>query len=442
VGAAILVCIALQRVIQQPLWGLLATASLAVAIGLMARPLVYLTSLVPVTGVGWLIGPVARFAVGAFSRSARRAALTVAMLGVSVGGVIWLRVVAHSFEQSLGSALSEALRGDVVVTSSHIASGYVEAPVNDGLVNDLRAVDGVAHAVGERLTDWHYDNGPIGIDAFDGQYFTSGAFGRWRLIGAGSPDVMQAVGSGAAVLVSSNMALNVGVGVGSILTLDTPTGPVELPVAGVTINFVSPRGTVILARQLYSRMWRDHQVNRVFVRTVDGADVEDIRRQIRRRFGQMYGLRLLSGSELIDYFRSQVRRAFAPVDVLAVLIFVVILIGVTDNLGASVVERTREIGVIRAAGVRRRHLRRIVNYETLIVAVLGLCLAVSGGLALGLLWVKGTFPLLLGWAVDMYIPWGNALVLIAITTAVCLTAALLPAHHAAGMEPATTLRHE
>ena len=123
------------------------------------------------------------------------------------------------------------------------------------------------------------------------------------------------------------------------------------------------------------------------------------------------------------------------------MILVVVLFGIVDNLSASVVERTRELGPARR-GVRQGQLRRLVVGEALIVVVLGLCLAAAQGGSMALMWVRTTVPLLLGWIVDLHVPVGFVLVIALATAVSCVLAALLPAHRAARLEPAAALRWE
>src|SRR4029453_9416913 len=159
-------------------------------------------------------------------------------------------------------ALSGAVQGDWVVASSHAVHGYLEAPVDDRLVSAVRAVAGVGDAVGERLVDWRYADGPIAIDAFDARYFDSNAFGRWPLVGAAQRDVWTAVRDGTAVLVSSGLATTLGVAVGDAKELAAPRGRLPLQVAGTTVNFSSPRGTIVMSRDRYPNHLHDPQVPR------------------------------------------------------------------------------------------------------------------------------------------------------------------------------------
>lgn len=441
-AVAVAVAIVMQSITRLPVWGMVATVLIAVGTALAAQPLLQV-SLGLISSVSRLaVGPVARFTVALFAHNGGGAALTAAMLGVGLGSIVWLRTVAHSFELSLNDALSAALQGDLVVTSSRIASGYLEAPLQEHVRLELERVPGVAEAVSERLVDWHYGGGPVAIDAFDPAYFTGGRFGRWSLLGGEPLGIWEDVAAGQAVLVSSNFVLNLGKGVGSRIELETPSGPLELRIAGVTVNFSSPRGTIIMSREVYKRHWRDAQVNRVFVKAAAGSEPSSVRDAIGRQLGRTYSLRILTSTGLLEYFAEQVQHAFAPIGVLAALVLVVVLVGLADTLGAGVAERVRELGTMRALGLRRRHLSRVIIAEGFALGTLGLVLAASGGILLGTLWVKSTFPYLLGWSLEVYVPYqGLALVVVA-TLTVCLLAVVWPARHASRLEPATALRYE
>ena len=441
-GGAIAIAIGVQQVTHAASWGLAATGLIIVGAALAARPLVMLASPLLLKVLGAIAGPSVHFARGSLSRNSGRAVLTVSLIGIGIGAIIWIRILAYSFEASLVHALSGALRGDWVVTSAHLMHGYLEAPVDEQLAKETTSIAGVQAAVGERLVDWQYAGGPIAIDAFDRQYFETTSFGRWPLVGTAEPDLWRAVSSGKAVLISSSFAVNLGLAVGDSLKLETPRGPLVTNIGGVTVNFSSPRGTVIMTRELYREYWNDSQVNRIFVRAIPGMDVARLRREILERLGPGYGLRIVASRDLIDYFATQVRRAFAPLDVLAALLLFVLLIGLADTLAASVLERQRDLAIIRTIGARRSFLRRATAVEAMGLVLPGLLLAVAVGFSLGIMWVRQTFPSLLGWALETHVPYAQIGLVCGATLAVCWLAGLLPARQAAALEPAVALRSE
>lgn len=440
--AGIVLAVAAQGSAPSAAPGLVATGLIAIAIGLAARPVVSVVSGLLGATRRRLGGPVGWFAAGNLLRNPRRTALTVGTVGVGLGCVVWFWTLAESFERSLAATLTAAVRADLIVSSVHVTSGYVEAPVSEELLAEIASMPGIGAAVGSRVTDWPHDGRRIAIEAIDPVYFTRADFGAWPLHGDRIADVWNRVARGEAAVVSANFAFGGGATVGETIVLETPTGALPLRVGGITSAFESPAGTILMSREVYAARWRDRQLNRVAVHVAPGASVTEIRATIARTLGERYDLRILSATGLIDYYVTQVRRAFAPLRVLAVMVLLVTLVGVADTLAASVLERTRELGVLRAVGVRRRLVAFMILTEGVLLCGLGVGLAVAGGLVLAMLWVKCTMPYLLGWVLDLHLPFGEAPTFMALTAAVCVAAALLPARRAVRLSPQAALRSE
>jgi putative ABC transport system permease protein len=424
------------------IWNVSATLLIFLGAAACARPLLRL--------VGWPLaqacarfgGVIPRLAVGELVLNRRRPALVVATIGVGVGSVLWLWTVASSFERSLTAVLTAALQADLVVTSTHVGSGVLGAPFDDRVLGELREMSGVRGVAGERVVESNVGEGQIALDAFDPVYFTDSSFGRWPLRARQLPHVWDLVASGDAVVVSTNFVRSHGLSVGDTVRFDTPSGSLTLRIAGVTTHFHSPRGTVILSRALYARYWHDATVTAVFVQAARGTDVQVLRAQAAQAIGPKYGLVMRPAAEMVDYYGAQVRRAFAGLYILDGLMLFVVLVGTGDALSTYVVEHTHEIGVLRAVGLRRRSLRTLIVVEAFVLAMLGLGLASVVGLALGKVWVDRTFPLLFGWVVELHIPYAQAATTALLTVTACLLSSVVPARHAAALDPIVALRSE
>jgi putative ABC transport system permease protein len=324
-----------------------------------------------------------------------------------------------------------------------VGAGELESAVDDTVADALRQIDGVADVVGVRLANWHFRGGPVVIDAFDPAYFTTPVFGEWPLLGARAPDAWARVADGSGIVVSSNLVRNVGVQLDDTIELETPNGPLALRVVGVTTDFASPRGTIEMSRAIFARYWNDHRVTRFFVDAAPDAERERVRAAIEHRLGAgEVGWRIISSGDLVDHFAGQVRRAFASVYVLGAVILAVILFGIVDNLSASVSERTRELGMLRALGLRRAVMWQLVVAEALVLSTLGLLLALLQGALVGIVWIKSTIPNVLGWVIDLDVPIVLTIGVVLLTTALCMLAALVPGRRAAALEPALAIRWE
>jgi hypothetical protein len=233
-GLAVAAIVA-QRTFAAPAAGLAASAALVALTGVLARPLVALAARVaarwPLPGVG----PVGHLALRMLRHDLRRAALAVAMVGIGVGTVVWLALVAFSFERTAVRVFEQAMRADYVVSSAHTGAGALEMPVDDALADALRGVDGVGAVIGVRLANWQHQGESVVLDAFDPEYFRNPAYGQWPLHGEST----RARGGGRrrrAVVVSSNFAQN-GASPSATPSRSPRRAAAAALVAGITTDF-------------------------------------------------------------------------------------------------------------------------------------------------------------------------------------------------------------
>src|SRR5207244_4868360 len=248
--------------------------------------------------------------------------------------------------------------------------------------------------------------------------------------------------AGSVGLIASNFALQFDVRVGTTLRLDTPAGPFEAPVAGVVVDYVSPRGSVILARPAYQRWWADRSVNRFHVTLAPGAALEAVRHAIATDVGADLGLKVLTQRELYAYHQDAVRRAFRLTDALEILPLIVAALGLAEALLAVSLDRRHEFALLRAAGATRAQVARAVVAESAGVGMLGLAGGLGIGLLLALLWVRFNFTYQLGWEIDFHFAAGSVPAAAAAALLVSVPAGLPPARRVSRLPIVTALRAE
>jgi putative ABC transport system permease protein len=260
---------------------------------------------------------------------------------------------------------------------------------------------------------------------------------------AGDPvGALAAVRAGRAVLVSRNFARHFGVDVGDALTLDTPAGPFAAPVAGVVVDYVSPRGSVIVTRATYQRWWVDRSVNRFHVMLAPGASADAVRQRIAAGVGAEEGLTVRTQRELYAYHQDAVRRAFRFTRALEVLPLLVAGLGLAEALLAVSVDRRRDFALLRAAGATRTQLTRSVVAESAGVGLLGLGGGVVMGVVLAVLWIRVNFAYQIGWDIDFHLAPGTFVAAAAAALLVSVPAGVLPARRVARLGVMEALRAE
>ena len=366
-------------------------------------------------------------------------ALAGGVLALGLGLMIMAGTLARSFEASVLDFIHHQVRADLVVAST-ATTGWIESPIHEDLAGRLLAVPGVARVERVRLAEHEYEGGRISIDSLDETAFAPDRTQDF-IFAAGDPaSALDAVRTGTGILVSRNFARQFRVGVGDTLRLETPAGPYAARVSGVVVDYVSPRGSVILSRPLYQRWWGDRSVNRFHVLLAPGTRVDAVRQAIAGGVGAEEGLKVLTQRELYAYHQETVARAFRFTCALETLPLVVAALGLAEALLAVSLDRRREYALLRAAGATRRQVALSVMGEAGGVGLLGLVGGAVMGFVLALLWVRVNFRYQIGWDIDFHFATGSLVAAAVAAFAVSVPAGLLPARRVARLPVMEALR--
>jgi putative ABC transport system permease protein len=121
---------------------------------------------------------------------------------------------------------------------------------------------------------------------------------------------------------------------------------------------------------------------------------------------------------------------------------ILVVIGTADALAANVVERTREIGTLRAIGYTPGSIAMMVIAQALAIGIVGAGLAVLLGMGMSVAFVEGVLQAILGWQLEVDPTWGAAASAAGLGIVACVLGGLLPAIRAARLSVAEALRYE
>jgi putative ABC transport system permease protein len=185
------------------------------------------------------------------------------------------------------------------------------------------------------------------------------------------PSALDAFRRGPAVLLTPVVARRLNVGLGDRMRLDTLHGPVDFSVAGIGDNEFT---TCVLNLADGTAYFGANEVNAVEVQVRPGADVEAVRRALLDAV-QTHGGTLLSLGQVLGQLRGVFRRTRLAIGLLIGVTGLVAGLGVVNAMLASVAERRREIGLLRAVGATRPQVSRLILAEA---AMLGMTAALIG----------------------------------------------------------------
>jgi putative ABC transport system permease protein len=236
--------------------------------------------------------------------------------------------------------------------------------------------------------------------------------------------------AGEGVIVSENLASNQGVALGDRLVLATPSGPLTLPIVGVVVDWSDQLGTILIDRSVFVKAWQDDTVNVFRLYVTPGAEVDTVRRRIQAALADSHRAFVLTNADLRGYILGLTDQWLGLTYVQLAVAVLVAVLGIVNTLTVSIIDRRRELGVLRAVGALRQQIRRTVWIEAIAIAIVGVIL----GLLLGAVNLSYVLEVshrdIGGMRLPYAFPWSIALMLVPIMIVSALLAALGPAEAA------------
>ncbi|WP_296605365.1 FtsX-like permease family protein [Nocardioides sp.] len=357
---------------------------------------------------GRLFGTTGRLAGENALRDPRRTGATASALMIGLALVSCIGVLAASLNTSVDDVVDEQFTADFLVQSSNFL------PFSTVVGDDLEKVDGVATVSRQQWTAAQVDDSTVfvtGNDAgFDDIYDLDVTDGRQQL-------------QGKEALVTTGFADDHGLEVGAPLKLTFLAGKaLDLEVAGI-IEGSETTGDVSIPLDLLADGGVPRQDTSLSILLEPGADAVAVGKALDDAVAPTPVVAVYDKQEFADSIRDQVNQLLYMIYGLLALAIVIAVIGIVNTLGLSVIERTREIGLLRAIGMSRARLRRMITLESVAIAVLGALLGMALGLVIGVLLRQSLKDNL----TSLGLPLGQLVVFLVIAVVVGVLAAIVPA---------------
>jgi putative ABC transport system permease protein len=392
-------------------WGNLGSTLWNASIFVVAVPLVIALTVVLSRVLPALFAAEGRVAVDSLQRSPVRAGVTVAAVAFVLGVSVTLASLSLSFQRSVTRFVASVLGGDLIVSAVTTEGGWLESPIPARLAAELTDIPGVrAEETARAVSGQPYEGDRIGLLVLsDGLLEPARSPAGW-LRDADLTGALRAVQSGEAVNVSESFADRFGAHVGGRVSLESPTGLVELPIAGIVPDYTSNRGTVIMSERVFAAHWRDPLVSRIILFLEPNASIAAVREEIQRRLGSRYRLKVDTLRDAVAYITNTIKHAFAFTDAIQLLIAIVTVAGIFDLLLSAIVERRRELALWRLIGANDGAVRRSVTIESATIGAIGALLGLGVGYTTAWLWVSVNYRYLLGFFLEFHFDFRSAAV--------------------------------
>jgi putative ABC transport system permease protein len=377
----------------------------------------------PAAAIGGSAGKLAR---RNSMRQPGRTAGTAAALMIGVMLVTAVSVVANGLRQETKGTLNDRIAASHVITAQ---DGF--SPMDPDIARTAVHVPGVSAVSALRQDGGRVAGGTEIVNGVDAATIAKVFDFEWK---DGSNRVLSGLGADGAV-VDDGWAKEHGTKVGDRITVTSAKG-VKLPliVRGIETSPVLDSlglGPVTVSKPAFDRAFEAKRDRLSFVTTTNAG-------ALKRALAKFPDAHVVSKDGFIKDMTKGIDELLAVFMVLLALAVIVSLFGIVNTLVLSTFERTREIGMLRAVGMTRRQVRRMIRHESIITALLGAAMGIAAGLGVAAL-LASAFA---DEGITFAIPVGSLVAFAAVAILAGVLAAILPARRAARMDVLTALAYE
>jgi putative ABC transport system permease protein len=377
-------------------------------------------------------------AAGNIARQPRRASITASSLMVSLAILIGMGGMLASTYGGALRFLDSSLRSDYIMMSGLIVTNDTVG-AGPELAETVKRIRGVEELTSMRQIDILDPDGIgirlIGIDPLNYARIAGLSFVE------GDETAYEQMQDGQAVIINGRYASQFGVGIGDPITLEGDHGPVNVQVTAIGLDYLNMKLPTIYIEQ--TALTREYGVrNDVFllINAEPGADLEQLEEDLQAATQAYPGFGIISREALRTSQEQVANGGTIGMNIVLALLAAPALLGLANALGINVIERTREIGMMRAVGAKRRQIRRIIIAESLLLSLMGIALGIISGIMLSFV-MTGVLEF-----AGMHIPYDfpavGVLTAIAAGLICGILAALIPARRASDLQIVAALAYE
>ena len=327
------------------------------------------------TVLGWplpkLFGVAGQLAQDNTRRQPRRTASTASALMIGVALVVFVAVFGASIKSSVEESVTDSFPGDFSAQSTNFAVG-----VSPSFTDAVRALPEIGDVSALKIGTAVVEGSSTTLAAVDPETISSVTDFE---VSDGAYATMSRTDG---ILVVESVMDEHGWIVGDSITIEYPQdpgGPIVIAGTFAASNF----GDYAITHESYAVGFNNPTDFYVFANRTDGVAIEDARVAIDGVAADYPNVKVQNKSELIADAEKQIDQMLVLFTGLLFLAIIIAVLGITNTLALAIIERTREIGLLRAVGMVRRQVRRMIRWEAVIIALFGAVMGVGVGLFLG-----------------------------------------------------------
>jgi putative ABC transport system permease protein len=430
----------MPAVAGKPLFGYLATIMLMAASACATPALVHSLSFLTSRWLGRMLGVEALLASRSLAASLRRTSVLVAALSTAVAMMVSVGIMVGSFRQTVVAWMNGQLPADLYLRPAGETASDQHPTISPGLAEKIANLPGVEAVDRLRAYEMSYDGMPTTLASVDLRilraYHKSDFFS-----GRPTEEVLQELRGKNSVIVSEPFTYKHRLKAGDSIVLPLGEWQAKFRIVDVYYDYASERGFILMDRETLLRYLPDPSPSNLAVFVTPGTNPEDVRRKIYQIAADHRILIFLDRdlrTEAIRIFD----RTFAITYALEAVAVIVAVMGMAGALLALVIDRRRELGLLRFLGSSSGQLRRMILVEA---GLLGLLANLAGfvlGYFLSLVLVYVINKQSFGWTIRFHWPVSVLLAALSVVYLATVLSGLYPARVALRLNPLEVVHEE
>lgn len=372
-----------------------------------------------------------------------RTSATASALVVTISVVVVNSIMSASFVGSISDELDKRFTRDLTVQPSGFSEyGGPGTSISSPLRKQIAAMPEAGTVTPRRIV--YTTHLPIGDEpgllvAVDPEAWPR--VDRSEYEGASTGQAMAGLAAGG-VVVGKGLAEDTGIEVGDAVQLKGPADSRRVPVVATIDTFEASGNEVMVSLATMKQVYGVTTDSVLAITATSPQDRRLLGTKIHRLLATDYpGYEAVSNTKFKQHFEAQIDQQFAFFNAIIGIAVIVGLLGIVNTLSMSVIERTREIGVLRALGGSRWRIRRTMLDESLLISLGGCLAGILAGLLVGVVWIYSVRESTLA-GLNLHIPIGTLALIAALGVLIGTLAAILPARRAAHLDPLQALTYE
>lgn len=380
-----------------------------------------------------------QIAEGNLMRHPKRAAITASAIMIGLAIIVALTGMGTSLSSGFFSYIDKSLRSDYILMPQSLVLGSGNIGAGPKLVKQIRDLPGIDAATTLRIATAKVGDANlqvIGIDPVEYPKLSGLEFSE------GDADTAyQDLAQGRTLIVNGIFASQNGAKVGQTLTLQMPQGPQKYKVVGIGMDYLNAKiATGYVSQENLKRDFNQTADLLIMANRKGGTSAAEVKGAVQRVVKGFPAFTLFSAEELRQSQKDIFSSVFGAIFFLMLLLAVPSLIALLNTLGINVLERTREIGMLRAIGATRRQVRKLIVAESILLSIVGIAFGILAGIWLGYILVGAMN--VSGFKLPYFFPYSGILLTVAVGLLIGVVAALIPARHAARLNIVSALQYE